>query len=121
MTVRRLGPGDDGAAAEFLADPACFLFVAEEAGERVGRLYGYELARPDGRRAMLLYDVEVDETARRRGHGRALVEALLAEATARGHFEMWVLTEPDNEAALGLYESTGAARDPDAAMLTWRL
>ena len=121
MTVRRLQPGDEGPAPEFLADPACFLFVAEEEGRRVGRLYGYELARPDGRRAMLLYDVEVDETAQRRGHGRALVEALLAEARARGHFETWVLTEPDNDAALALYEATGAEREPDTAMLTWRL
>ena len=121
MTVRRLGPGDAGAAGEFLADPSCFLFEAEDHGAVVGRLYGYELVRPDGRRAMLLYDVEVDERARRRGHGRALVEALLAAARSRGHFEMWVLTEPDNDAALALYERTGARRDADAAMLTWDL
>ncbi len=105
---------------EFLADPRTLLFVADDGGTPVGWLYAYELVRPEGRRAMLLYELEVAPEARRRGHGRALLEALLTEARARGHLRVWVLTEPDNEAAAALYAATGGAGST-RVMFTWAL
>jgi ribosomal protein S18 acetylase RimI-like enzyme len=135
MVVRQLGRGDEAIVRpllsrfkgyeatvpeEFLADPRTLLFVADDDGAVVGWLYAYELVRPEGRRAMLLYEVEVAGEARGRGHGRALVEALLVEARARDHFRVWVLADPDNEAAEALYTATGGDRS-EQAMFTWKL
>jgi ribosomal protein S18 acetylase RimI-like enzyme len=135
MSVRRLGVQDAdeagallarleghpaAAAQDFLTDPRTFVFVADEGGGAVGWLYGYELIRPEGRRAMLLYEIDVVPEARGRGHGRALVEALLVEAASRGHMEMWVLADEDNEAAAALYGSTGA-EPVSQVMFTWNL
>ena len=133
MAVRMLWEGDDtlarevlarfkgrGDPAEFLGDPRVLLFVAEERDGIVGWAYGYELIRPEGRRAMLLYEVEVATDARGRGHGRALVEAMLAEARRRGHFEMWVLAEPGDDPAEALYRSTGGDC-VGQTMWTWEL
>lgn len=120
--IRRLGPDDEATvgrlflrfkghrpadATEFLRDPTMLLLVAEEDGEVAGWLYAYSLTRPDGRRAMFLYELEVGVDSRRRGLGRGLLEALLAEANHRGHLKMWVLTDLDNEAAKALYQSAG--------------
>ena len=96
------------------------LFVAEDDGALVGWLYACELVRPEGRHAMLVYEVEVAGEARGRGYGRALVEASLAEARARDHFEVWVLADPDNEAAEALYAATGGTRSRQV-MFTWEL
>ena len=43
---------------------------------------------------MFLYELGVDEPARRRGAGRALVEALARLARERGCYGMWTGTEP---------------------------
>ena len=106
--------------AEFLDDPRTFLLVAEDDEGLVGWLYAYELLRPDGHRATMLYEVEVLERAQGQGHGRAMVEVLLAEARERGHMKMWVLTDEDNEAAKALYEATGA-QSVSQLMYTWEL
>ncbi len=105
---------------EFLRDPRTLLLVAEDADGVVGWLYAYELVRPDGHRAMLLYEIDVAVEARGRGHGRALVEALLARARARDHFEVWVLTDSDNDAAAALYKAAGA-KSSKQIMYTWDL
>lgn len=135
MAVRLLGRSDEGVVrlvlshfkayatsdpAEFLADPRTLLFVADDDDALVGWLYAYELVRPEGRRAMLVYEVEVDAEARGHGYGRALVEAVLAEARRRDHFEVWVLADPDNEAAQALYTATGGVRSSQL-MFTWEL
>lgn len=104
----------------FLDDPRTFLFVAEDHQGIVGWLYAYELLRPEGRRATLLYELEVLEHARGYGHGRALVEALLDEARARGHMRMWVLTDDDNQAAKRLYAAMGA-NEISRLMYVWEL
>lgn len=106
--------------AEFLDDPRNLLLVAEDDEGLVGWLYAYELLRPEGQRATLLYEVEVLDRAQGRGHGRAMVEVLLAEARARGHLKMWVVTDEDNEAAKALYEATGA-QNVNQMMYTWEL
>jgi ribosomal protein S18 acetylase RimI-like enzyme len=133
MVVRLLAAGDEGTVREllhrfkgyetidpreFLRDPRTLLLVAEDDGGLVGWLCAFELIRPEGRRAMLLYEIEVDGEARGRGHGRALLDRLRAEAEARDHFEVWVLTDPDNDAAAALYTATGAERSRQL-MFTW--
>ncbi len=135
MRVRLLGQGDVEFVArilarfkaspssnpcEFLEDPRTFLFVVEDEDAVAGWLYAYELVRPDGRLASLLYEIEVVREAQGRGCGRALVEALLTEARSRGHFETWVLAEPGNEAAEALYSATAGQAAPQI-MFTWEL
>ena len=130
--IRRLGPGDGealreldrrfkehvaspDAAEEFLADPTHVVLLA---GEHDGFLLAYVLDRIDGRIGVFLYEIGVAQHARRRGLGRALVEEAKRIGRAAGAFELYVLTEPDNAAANGLYAATGATPET-SVMWTW--
>jgi ribosomal protein S18 acetylase RimI-like enzyme len=62
--------------------------------------------------AMVLYEVEVSDEARRSGHGRALVMAFLEEARRRSCCKVLVLADPDNDAAEALHTTTGARKTP---------
>jgi len=55
---------------------------------RIGFVSGVELTHPDKGSEMFLYELGVDAAARRRGVGRALVEALRALARRRGCYGM---------------------------------
>jgi ribosomal protein S18 acetylase RimI-like enzyme len=51
-----------------------------------------------------------------------LVEKFIAEARVQGAFEVWVLTNQSNEAAMALYESCGLRRqNNDDVMLSLTL
>jgi ribosomal protein S18 acetylase RimI-like enzyme len=136
MEIRALGPGQDAAvadaehlfdgpveaaaAARFLADPDHHLLVAYDDDERpVGFVSGVELTHPDKGTEMFLYELGVDEPARRQGIGRALVEALGAEARERRCYGMFVLVDDDNAAALATYRSAGAGKASPQVMLDW--
>jgi ribosomal protein S18 acetylase RimI-like enzyme len=136
MNVRALGPGDDGAVAaaqhlfdgpsdpaataRFLADPDSHLFVAYDADERpVGFVSGVEMTHPDKGTEMFLYELAVAESARRRGVGRALVEALIRRARERGCYGMFVFTDDNNAAALATYRGAGARKESPQLMLEW--
>lgn len=137
MTVRRLGPEDRATAEEacrlfedggpldvdrFLNRPETHLFVAEDDAGVCGWLYGHELVHPDGESTMLLYALDVVESAQRRGHGRDLVTAFTDRARAIGCTEVWVLTDDDNAAALATYASAAGVREPDqSVMFVWTL
>src|SRR4051812_42810686 len=112
MDIRALGPGDDaavvaaqhlfdgrvdpGATARFLAAADHHLLVAYAGAERpIGFVSGVEMIHPDKGAELFLYELGVDERARRQGVGRALVDALAARARARGCYGMFVFTELD--------------------------
>lgn len=59
---------------------------------------------------VLMNDLYVVESSRGEGVGRALIEASAAAGRERGAHHMEWATEPDNEAAQRLYDSTGAER-----------
>jgi len=59
---------------------------------------------------VLMNDLYVDERARGRGVGRALIEASAAIARERGAHRLEWSTEPGNRTAQRLYDSTDAAR-----------
>jgi ribosomal protein S18 acetylase RimI-like enzyme len=129
IEVSRLAPGDAGrvlaaaslfdetplrgAVEAYLADPANFLHLAIVDGVAAGFARGMRLARLDSERCQLfLYEIGVAETFRRRGVARALIADLLDLARAERCVEIFVLAEPDNDAALALYRATGGSAEP---------
>src|SRR4051812_28498161 len=66
---------DDEQGQRFLAHPDTLLLVARWNGKACGVLSAYRLQRFDLRRAeVLLYEIDVEESFKRRGVGRALIE-----------------------------------------------
>jgi len=107
----RAEPSEEALRA-FLADDARYLFVALHEGRVAGSLNGYALRRPYREEPQfLLYEIDVRPEARRLGVGRALTEAFRAAAEAAGAYEIWVLTNASNRAAMGLYEACGMVRE----------
>jgi len=104
----RVPSDDEGAHALALDD--LHVWVAEVDGELAGFAYAHELPRVDGDTNVFLYELEVDERFRQRGIGRALVEEAKRLAAGR---RMFVLTEPDNEAAMRTYAAAGGKSEPD--------
>ncbi len=134
FTVRRLGPGDEvclalvaaderdftgedpspalslEAAAAYLSDPHVWHWHAESSGQPVGFLMAYVHRQRHGRELHVMFDeIGVREMWRRRGVGRALIEALHATMKAASIEEVWVLA--DNPEAKAFYESCGYAVD----------
>ncbi len=106
-------------AARFLGEPGHHLLVAYVDGQPAGMVTGVELTHPDKGTEMFLYELGVAEPYRRRGIGRALVDALRELARERGCYGMWVLTERENAAAMGTYRGAGAGAASDHVMLSW--
>jgi ribosomal protein S18 acetylase RimI-like enzyme len=122
IEIRRLGI-DDGEIVSALADYPGFkdrfdllgdertlFFVAFADSMPIGFLLAYELPRRHGDRSMLfVYEVDVELEFRRQGVATALFQRLSDVASARGIRELFVLTEPDNDAANALYASLGGS------------
>lgn len=109
------------ATARFLAEPGHHLLLAYLDDEPVGFVSGVEVTHPDKGTEMLLYELGVDDAAQGRGIGTALVQALLELARERGCGVAWVVTEPDNAAALATYRRAGAAHEDPTVTLVWDL
>jgi ribosomal protein S18 acetylase RimI-like enzyme len=137
--VRRLAPGDerivqelsrwvgrppleDDGAARFLANGRNHLLAAFEGEEPVGMVLGQELDRRHGDEPkMLLYEIDVREDRRRRGIGRALMDAFGEVCRERGYPTAWVLTDEENPPAVAFYAACGGRRvTPDQVMFTFR-
>ncbi|MEU6825540.1 GNAT family N-acetyltransferase [Streptomyces atriruber] len=116
------GPARPAAARRFLDTPGHHLLLARTAdGTPVGFVSGVETIHPDKGTEMFLYELAVAAPARRRGTGRALVQALAALARERGCYGMWVGVETDNEAALATYRSAGGTDEGRFASVNWDL
>jgi ribosomal protein S18 acetylase RimI-like enzyme len=104
-------PCDESAVVGFLSDPAHYLLLALEGARVVGSLNGYALRHPHRREpAFLLYEIDVRPERQNRGIGTALVEGFVAHARAAGAFEVWVVTNQSNEAAMAMYSRCGLSR-----------
>jgi ribosomal protein S18 acetylase RimI-like enzyme len=113
------GPARAEWAERFLAAPGHLMLIAYVEGAPAAMVSGIEMLHPDKGTEMCLYELSVDEPYRRRGIGRALVEALREVARERGCYDLWVGVDTDNDAALATYRSAGAKDDGVFAMLTW--
>ncbi|HEY0374173.1 MAG TPA: ribosomal protein S18-alanine N-acetyltransferase [Amnibacterium sp.] len=90
--------------AATLADRDTAAIVATEADALLG--YAAVLA-PRGADDADVLTIAVAEAARGRGIGRALLERLLQEATARGAAQVFLEVRADNPVATALYVSAG--------------
>jgi len=86
------------------------VMVAEDDGQVVGYVYAdvestnwMQLRGPCG----VVNDVYVDEPQRRRGAGRALLEAAIAWVHSRGRTQVVLLTKTRNEHAHHLFKALG--------------
>ena len=98
--------------AASLSDPDLMLLLATRVESPAGYLHAQIMYRLDGGRMMLVYDVQVAADHRRRAVATALMEAALAQAAGMSIEDVWLVTEPDNEAAISLYESIGGEPFP---------
>jgi len=109
------GRPDPEAVRAYLADVRNVLLFAFEADRAIGFVRATELRQLTSRRKqMFLYEIGVDARFRRRGVGKALVNALLEDCRTREFAEMFVFTDPANAAAVALYRSTGAVTETPA-------
>jgi GNAT superfamily N-acetyltransferase len=91
-----------------LATEGHFIFAIEDAatGESVGRLW-FARRSSDRGEVAYLYDLYVDERARGRGLGRAVMHALEEEARVRGLERISLNVFAGNSVARRLYASLG--------------
>jgi len=84
-----------------------FVHLHDDAtGERVGQLWWAE-SDNGGRREAYVYNIEIDETARRRGHARAAFAELERVARGRGVQQLGLHVFGHNAGARRLYEALG--------------
>ncbi|MFZ0699999.1 MAG: GNAT family N-acetyltransferase [Thermoplasmata archaeon] len=108
-------PLDPEAVREYLAEDRNILLLAMERGRAVGFLRGTALGQLRSTRPqMFLYEVSVLKGFRRRGIAGKLIRSLLSYCRERGFEEVFVLTDPNNRAAVRLYRSTGALPETSA-------
>ena len=93
-------PWDSAAIAALLATPGTFAFHAHD---------GFVLARVAAEEGEIL-TLAVLPAARGKGLGRALLQAAIAHARARGAQSMFLEVGVENPSALALYAGLGFAR-----------
>jgi ribosomal-protein-alanine N-acetyltransferase len=94
-------PWGEAEIAALLTGPGGFAIIAEEEAAA-----GFVLCRAVGGEAEIL-TLAVRPHARRRGLGRALMEAAFGLARQAGADAMFLEVAEDNEAAMGLYQTAG--------------
>lgn len=135
VVIREMSEGDDDAVVaisflfddaaqvdatrRFLASPGHHLLVAYEDEMALGFVTGIEMTHPDKGTEMFLYELGVDEGARNKGVGSALVAALADLARRAGCYGMWVLTDHDNAAAMRAYQAAGGTDPQQHTMISW--
>ncbi len=87
------------------SDPSHILIVAVDEGVVVGQCLGVIHCHADKATELYIDDLAVEDSRQRHGIATRMVRALFDAGRRRGCEEIWVATEPDNEAAKGFYAS----------------
>jgi aminoglycoside 6'-N-acetyltransferase I len=96
-------PIDPVRLARYVAAPGHLMLVALDGELVVGQIMAVIHYHPDKPTELYIDELGIAPPWQRRGIGRRLLEAMLAMGRAQGCEEVWVGTEPGNEAARGLY------------------
>ena len=89
------------------------IFVAREGSELVGMAsLLYTVSTAEGGKAALFEDLIVDPQHRRKGVGTKLVNYVIQQARAEGVLRITLLTDLENDTALGLYRKLGFVDSP---------
>jgi GNAT superfamily N-acetyltransferase len=89
------------------------IFVAREGSEVVGMAsLLYTVSTAEGGKAALFEDLIVDAQHRRKGIGTKLVNYVIQQARAEGVLRITLLTDLENDTALGLYRKLGFVDSP---------
>lgn len=97
---------------EFLADPRHHIAVALDGGVVVGFASAVHYVHPDKPAELWINEVGIAPTHRRRGLGKAVLDAMFEIGRAHGCKTAWVLTERSNPAAMALYAAAGGKTMP---------
>lgn len=87
---------------------------------RVVQAEPMEIDEPDRSVEMFLYEIAVHPDHRRRGIGTALVDHLAAVAREHSCYDMWVITNLDNTAAVATYRAAGGTAGSGEVVSDWR-
>ncbi|MFT3838051.1 MAG: GNAT family N-acetyltransferase [Myxococcaceae bacterium] len=106
-------------ASRFLEDPAVLFWVAEADGVITGFLFCHVLSmRHRPARELLLYETGTRKDWRRKGVGRALMNAAFDWMKSNGIDQIWVLA--DNDGAAEFYRANGFEVPEDMALYMTR-
>jgi len=106
--------------AKMLARNDFHVIIALENNQLIGGLTAYEMTMFKCETTeMFLYEIEVAETRRQKGVGKALIEFLKQICHEKNIVEMFVGTEKDNSAARALYAATGGMADEDSVWFNY--
>ncbi|WP_105614642.1 GNAT family N-acetyltransferase [Vallitalea okinawensis] len=90
----------------FLSEDEHHLIAALDQGKIIGFALAYELPRIDGKGNMLyVHEIDVAEEYRRQGIGKSLMDELNKLRINKNMCKMFLLVDPDNSPAIGLYET----------------
>ncbi len=103
---------DPDRLAKYLSSAGNWMCVALHDGLVVGMCMSVIHDHPDKPTELFLDEIGTGDDWRRKGIARDLMQMVFDRADEEGIDEIWLGTEPDNVAARGLYESTGAKPEP---------
>ncbi|WP_299192975.1 GNAT family N-acetyltransferase [uncultured Erythrobacter sp.] len=89
----------------YLASPANWMCLALHEGQVVGMCMCVIHSHPDKPTELFLDEIGTGDDWRRQGIARALMQLVFERADAENIEEIWLGTEPDNDAANGLYQT----------------
>jgi aminoglycoside 6'-N-acetyltransferase I len=140
MEIRRLEAGDDALVmqvaddvfdepvrpdrlAAYLSQSGHFMVVALVDGVVVGQCAAVIHRHPDKVTELYIDEIGVAPAFQRRGIARKMLDAMFEIGRENGCEAAWVGTEPDNVAALALYESRKEPHGPaeDFVMYVYKL
>ena len=111
---------DDQWLANYLGAAGHLMIIALCGGEVVGQVAAYVHNHPDQASDLYIDNLGVAASLQRHGIARRLVTEVIAWGKSLGCEQAWIVTEPDNDAALGLYEGLGASAEP-IVMFSYKL